>query len=164
MRIPIASQRGVQRLCAWLEQPRWSRRLGAMRVLARWPGRLPAVVRQKLLTALEDRRGLESYPACLAAAALLLNHNEHCNEAIALCLEALEYGSAPWEYLPDSGEIRQQAALALGKLEPLRYDARVYDRLLAVMHNDKNATVRDAAYGALLRLARAKEEQAQAAQ
>ena len=81
--------------------------------------------------------------------------------AIAVCLEALDYGTQPWEYLPQSGEIRQQAALVLGKLEPIRYDDRVYQKLLSVMKKDSDARVRDAAYGALVRLARAREEGSQ---
>lgn len=56
-----------------------------------------------------------------------------------------------------SGEVRKQAALILGALEPVRYDQRVYDQLYKSMTGDENATVRDTAYAALVKLARAKE-------
>lgn len=102
-------------------------------------------------------RGLESYPARLTAA-----RNEYCAEAIDLCLEALDYGTRPWEYLPASKGVRKQAALVLAKLEPVRYDARVYDKLLEVMKQDEDADVRDAAYDALVRLARIRDQLAAA--
>ena len=78
---------------------------------------------------------------------------------MALCLEALDYGTQPWEYLPGSGAIRKQAALILGRLEPLHYDPRVYDRLLRVMYTDPDADVRDAAYNVLVRLAQLRDRQ-----
>ncbi len=53
--------------------------------------------------------------------------------------------------------MRKQAALVLGKLEPPRYQRSVYDKLLAVMRQDQDADVRDAAYGALVRLARVRD-------
>lgn len=70
-----------------------------------------------------------------------------------VCVEALGYGTQPWEYLPGSREIRKQAALILGRLEPLNYDARAYDKLIQVMYHDEDPDVRDAAYDGLVRLA-----------
>jgi len=48
--------------------------------------------------------------------------------------------------------------MILGKLEPLRYEARVYERLRQVMFNDQEASVRDAAYNVLVRLAQVRGE------
>lgn len=59
------------------------------------------------------------------------------------------------EYLHDSKSIRKQAVLV--KLEPVHYHERVYDKLLHLMKNDENPNVRDASYGALVRLARVRE-------
>jgi hypothetical protein len=79
-------------------------------------------------------------------------------KAVALCLEALDYGKQTWES-PDYGEsVRRQAALVLGKLEPLYFEERIYDKLLSVMENDEDGGVRDAAYGTLVRLARFRGE------
>ncbi|MBF8281572.1 MAG: hypothetical protein HW378_487, partial [Anaerolineales bacterium] len=39
----------------------------------------------------------------------------------------------------------------------VRYDARVYEKLLSMMKKDQDTAVRDAAYGALVRLAGSKE-------
>ncbi len=137
-----------------LNEIRWSARLGAMRTLLAWPGGPPAEILGKILTALDDRRGLESYPARLTAASFLINRNETSPEAVELCLGALEYGTQPWEDLPDSGRIRVQAALILGKLEPIEKTPHVYEKLVHVLRCDENALVRDAAYTVLLRLAR----------
>lgn len=63
-------------------------------------------------------------------------------------------GHSPRKTTPRAG---RQAALVLGKLEPLASNQRAYDRLLHVMKHDEDADVRDAAYGALVRLARARE-------
>ena len=149
-------------LRAWLlnqlREPRWSARCGAILALLHWPGGPPGDVLGRIFDALDDRRGLEAYPAQLTAAAFLLNRNESARESSALCLEALDYGTRPWEYLPESGEIRKQAALVLGKLEPLYFEERIYDKLLEVMEKDEYGAVRDAAYGTLVRLARFRGE------
>ena len=146
-----------ERVFAWLESSRMSARLGAMRALLQWPGGPPQDVIRRILNALNDRRALESYPARLTAASFLINRDPHSGPAIEVCLEALRYGTQPWEYLPRSGEIRKQAALVLGNLEPLHYDERVYESLLHVMQQDTDAETRDAAYGALVRLAFVRE-------
>lgn len=143
-----------------LREPRWSARLGAALALLAWPGGPPDEIMTQVLAALEDRRGLEAYPAQLTAASYLINRNDTAAEAIDLCLEALDYGTQPWEHLGRSRAVRQQAALVLGKLEPVFYDARIYDKLLHVLRNDEAADVRDAAYGTLVRLARMREQQA----
>lgn len=54
--------------------------------------------------------------------------------------------------------MRKPAALILGRLEPLYRDPAVFQRLARVLDEDKDEEVRDAAYGALLRLAAAPEE------
>jgi hypothetical protein len=147
-----------QQVATWLDSPRRSARLGGLAALLAWPGGPPAEFLPRLCTFLEDRRDPRSFTLRLAAAAPLLNRNETCREAIEVCLEALDYRELPWEHLEsqDSG-IRSEAALLLGKLEPVYYDDRVYTRLLDVMKTDSNSKVRDAAYGALLRLALARE-------
>ncbi len=132
----------------------------AVLTLIAWPRGPPPEIVERIFTALKDRRGLESYPAGLTAASFLINRNEDHGVSIDLCLEALEYGTQPWEGLPWAGEIRKQAALILGKLEPLEHNERVYNRLLRVMKEDENQDVRDAAYNALVRLAGVRDRQA----
>ncbi len=136
---------------------RWSSRLGAVLALLAWPGGPPPEIVERIFLALKDRRGLESYPARLTAASFLINRNEDRGSSVDLCLEALDYGTEPWEGLPRAGEIRKQAALVLGKLEPLEHNERVYNRLLRVVKEDEDAWVRDAAYNALVRLAGARD-------
>jgi NACHT domain/HEAT repeats len=142
-----------------LHEPRWSARLGAVLALLAWPGGPPEDVLTQVLAALGDRRGLEAYPAQLTAASYLINRNETAAEAINLCMEALKYGTQPWESLNNSPAVRRQAALVLGKLEPVSYEPRIWDKLLHVLRHDKDASVRDAAYGTLVRLARFRDRQ-----
>jgi hypothetical protein len=139
---------------------RWSSRLGAVLSVLAWPGGPPPEILDRIFKAVEDRRGLESYPARLTAASFLINRNEDGGASIKLCLEALDYGTQPWEALRNSAEIRKQAALVLGKLEPLEENQRVYDRLLHVLKEDKDPDVRDAAYNALVRLAGVRDRRA----
>ena len=114
----------------------------------------------RVLAALEDPRGLEAYPAQLTAASFLINSGVAA-EAIEVCLEALDYGSRPWENLFHRRRaIREQAVLVLGKLEPIFYDARIYEKLIHVLRTDEASEVRDAAYGTLVRLARMRDQQA----
>jgi hypothetical protein len=151
------------RLFALLQDPRLSARLGAALTLLHWPESPPDDVLERIFKALEDRRGLDAYPAQLTAASFLVNQDEYAKAAIDLCLEALDYGTRTWEDLPSSLQVRQQAALVLGKLEPVCYDERVYEKLLQVMENDRYVDVRGAAYGALVRLARIRDGLADAA-
>ncbi len=143
---------------AWLESPRWSVRLGAAMALLHAPGGPFQDTLQRVLASLDDQRGLESYPARLEAASFLINRDPYSQGAVRACLEALDYGTQSWEYLPESGEVRRQAALILGGLEPLHYDEQVYTRLRQVLLADEDADVRDAAYNALVRLAGARGE------
>ena len=84
---------------------------------------------------------------------------ELSQRAIDVCIEALDYATQPWYHLPKSGPaVRKQAATILGRLDPLYRDRAVFDRLARLMQEDTDAEVRDAAYGALLRLAAAPEE------
>ena len=149
-----------ERLVAQLQSFRWSARLGALLALTAWPEGPPDEIVERIFQALRDQRGLESYPARLMAASFLINRNEEAKASIDLCLEALDYGTQPWEYLLNSHKIRKQSALILGTLEPLEHNQRVYDRLLRVMREDEDSDVRDAAYNALVRLAGVRDRQA----
>jgi hypothetical protein len=150
-------------LLSMLHDHRWSARLGAALALLHWPEGPPDEVLDHVLQALNNRSGLEAYPAQLTAASFLLNQNDYAKAALDLCLEALDYGIQTWEDLSNSGSIRQQAALVLSKLEPVYWDERVNEKLLQVMENDAELEVRDAAYGALVRLARIRDGMADAA-
>lgn len=148
-------------IAAWLDSPRRGSRLGALAALLAWPGAAPDLFRPRMAALLDDRRDPRSFGLRLAAASALLNRNDSCREATQVALEALDYRAKPWEgFYGEDSRIRQEAALLLGKLEPVHFDARVYDRLLEVLKSDDDPSVRDAAYGALLRLAQAREQAA----
>ena len=101
--------------------------------------------------------GWKAFSHVCLAASYLINRDEYSAKAIQVCLDALEYGTGKWDYLPKSRSIRKQAALILGTLEPVRYDQRVYDQLYKSMTTDEDAEVRDTAYTTLVKLARARE-------
>jgi hypothetical protein len=91
----------------------------------------------------------------LQVAEILLNHRDPTldQRAIKVALEALDYATQPWYELPVSGPtVRRQAALLLGKLDPLYFDAALFARLRRVLEEDRDERVRDAAYQALLRI------------
>jgi hypothetical protein len=143
----------LEQLC----DSRWSTRLGAVLALLAWWGGPPDDVLISILEALDNRRDLESYPAQLTVASLLLNRPDQHRQAIDICLDALDYGTQPLRYIIGSDEVRKRAALVLGRLEPLFYDEQVYYKVLRLMEEDVVADVRDAAYGALVRLAHVRD-------
>jgi hypothetical protein len=147
----------VIKMLDWLKSPRWQDRLGAIRTLSQWPGGIPNEIRDKILDALDDIRGLESFPARLAASSYLINRDPYSKDAIQVGLDALEYGTLPWEYINKSGDVRKQAALMLGTLEPTRYDPIIYERLLQAMKTDQDEKVRNALYTVLVKLAGSKQ-------
>lgn len=148
---------------ACLRSPRASARLGGALALLHWPGGPPPEQLQAVLATLDDNRDLISYPARLAAARALLNRDpaeEYNDPAVRVALETLDYGTQPWEDILESREIRQEAALLLGQLDPLRYTsltAQVHTRLQRVLAEDPTPEVRAAALGALERLAGVRE-------
>ena len=74
-------------------------------------------------------------------------------------MQALDYATQPWYFMPQAGrEVHKPAALILGQLGPVYRDEAVFQRLARVLEEDEDEEVRDAAYGALLRLAAAPEE------
>ena len=79
-----------------------------------------------------------------------------------VAVTALDYGRDPWYMLHPNNPlypptIRKQAATILGQLDPLYRDDAIFARLARVLDEDDDAAVRDAAYGALMRLAAAPE-------
>lgn len=144
-----------------LQNDSWKARLGGVITLLNWPGGMPPELGKKALKVFSDRRGLESYPARLTAASLLIDRNEDRDSSIGLCLKALDYGAQPWEGLGKASEVRKQAALILSKLEQPEYNERIFDRLLRVMKDDRDHEVRNGAYNALVRLAGARDRQAE---
>jgi hypothetical protein len=150
-----------EQLVAWLDVRAWPLRQGAAMTLIAMPGGPPHELLPRLRHLLEDRRGEESWPNRLTVAQLFINGEDASlsRQAVAVCLEALDYATQPWYYLPESGvAVRKQAALILGQLEPIYRNRKIFDRLARLMQEDQDAEVRDAAYGALMRLAAAPEE------
>jgi hypothetical protein len=151
----------LARVAAMLDSIAWPARQGAAWALIAMPGGPPPELLPKLRGLLDDMRGEESWPNRLQVAELLINDRDRelSSRAIAVALEALDYATQPWYYLPRSGpEVRKQAATILGRLEPLYRDETIFARLTRVLDEDADENVRDAAYAALLRLAAAPEE------
>ena len=61
-------------------------------------------------------------------AELLINDGDHqlSQQAIQVTLDALDFATQPWYYMPRLGP---QAAQILGQLEPLYRDEKVFARL-----------------------------------
>jgi HEAT repeat protein len=154
----------VENLDSWLmnglRAPRWSTRLGAAVALLASPLVAEPDVVAEVILALDDSQGLESYEAQLSAAPFLINREPYTNHCVALSIEALSYGTQTWEWLPNGGRIRRQAAVILGGLEPLKYLPDANEKLLDVLRRDIDPEVRDAAYTALVRLAGARDRSA----
>ena len=157
MRKFLTGQLTEEYLLSLLENPSWMIRLDATLLLLARNEKPPREIINRIINSMDDDRGMESFPARLSAASFLINRDKYSTRAIQVCLDALEYGTGKWDYLPRSGDIRQQAALILGTLEPIRYDQKVYDQLYKSMSSDDNPEVRDTAYTALIKLARARE-------
>ncbi|MCE7987973.1 MAG: NACHT domain-containing protein [Caldilinea sp. CFX5] len=147
-----------------LDSPAWPVRCGATLVLLNLPDGPPTDLMPQLLALLHDERGEESWLKRLDMAGLLINDCdvELSQLAIETALEALDYATQPWYHLPQSGPaVRKQAATILGQLEPLYRNDKVFAKVAQVMQTDQDPEVRDAAYGALLRLAAAPEATAE---
>ena len=150
----------LDQVTTMLTSPAWPVRQGAARTLIAMPGGPPPHVLPTLRGLLDDMRGEESWPQRLQVAELLINDRDQTlsRRAIAVALEALDYATAPWYNMPLSGpQVRGQAARILGQLEPLYRDEAIFARLTRILTEDASEEVRDAAYGALLRLAAAPE-------
>jgi hypothetical protein len=143
-----------------LKSARSSARLGGILAVLLWQGGPPEYFLAQALEAIDDPRDRASYRSRLSAASFFITRREHSEEAIALCLEVLDYGIHPWEHLQSSKYDRKQAALILGKLESLEFNQNVYDRLLRTMKEDEDFEVREAAYDSLVRLAAVRDRQA----
>jgi HEAT repeat protein len=122
---------------------------------ARRPTGFAAAAPEGLLT---DYRAEESWSQRLQVAEILLNHPDPDldRRAIETAVAALDYAIQPWYGMPRIGTgVRRQAALILGRLDPIYFDAPLFERLRRVMEEDKSEEVRDAAYQSLLRMATA---------
>ena len=125
------------------------------------PGGPPPELLPKLRALIDDERSEDSWRERLQVAALLVNDRDPklSRQATTAALDALDYATPPWYFeLNASRAVRKPAALILGQLEPVYRDEAVFQRLARVLDEDEDAEVRDAAYGALLRLAAAPED------
>jgi HEAT repeat protein len=111
----------------------------------------------QLLAAVEDTRGYDSWPARLAAAERLLNTDRYGEEALNLAQEALTYDADALFPARDADEVRQQAALALGKLKALHRRADVAARIVGLLETEHEPEVLDGLFAALGSLAAAPE-------
>jgi len=147
-------------ITALLTSSAWPTRQGAAWALIAMPGGPPPHLLPQLRGLLDDLRTEENWPERLQAAEVFLNARdpELSRHAITLALEALDYATQPWYGIPREGaQVRQTAARILGQLDPLYRDDTIFARLARVLEEDEDENVRDAAYGALLRLAAAPE-------
>ena len=115
----------------------------------------------QLMTALEDQRGFDSWPARIAAAELLLNRPRYSAEAVATILPALDYDAASILPVRGAAVVRKQAALALSRLKAIYRQPEVAERIVALMATERDPQVLDGFYNALLALDTAPEEGAE---
>jgi len=137
----------------------WRLRLSGVEIVAASGEAAVRQVAPRLLAAMDDQRGLDSWPARLAAAELLLNDRHHSQAAIDTVLPALEYGAHPLVIVPNAAEIRRQAALALGKLKAEFRRPDVAAKLEALLTTEKDPSVLDSLFNALHSLASAPESE-----
>ncbi len=109
----------------------------------------------QLLAAMNDHRGLDSWPARITAAELLINDLHFSRQAIDTLLPALEYGAHPLVIVPNAVEIRKSAALALGKLKAEEYRPEIARKLEELLETERNPQVLSALFNALHSLASA---------
>jgi HEAT repeat protein len=141
-----------EKLAQLLRAKDWRVRLSAIEVFA---GAHIDTLRQvvpELITALDDRRGLDSWPARIEAAEVMLNDYQHSETAIQTILPALDYATHPLVFVEGAGNVRRQAAVALGNLKAERRDPRVLARLERLLEDGADPQVLDGAYNALVSL------------
>jgi HEAT repeat protein len=142
---------------AMLSEEDWERRRAAALILEEAGPEVVGEALPQLLAALEDRRGYSSWPARLAAAERLLNTDRYGEAALVLIQEALAYGAEALVGPYKGARVRQQAALALGKLKALHHRADVAARIVGLLETEQKPEVLDGLYAALGSLAAAPE-------
>jgi HEAT repeat protein len=142
---------------AMLGDADWRRRKAAAEILREAGREAVLEAMPQLLAALEDTRGYDSWPARIAAAERLLNDDRHGEYALGLIQEALTYGADALLPIPGADEVRQQAALALGKLKALHHRADVAERIAGLLESEREPRALDGLYAALGSLAEAPE-------
>lgn len=135
----------------------WRTRLSAVEVLAGANTDALREIVPELVEVLDDFRGLDSWPARIAAAEFLLNDYQWSEKAIQTILPALDYGTHPLVFVLLSGEVRRRAAVALGTLNAERRDPAVLPRVVRLMAEEEGPHLLDGAYNALLSLVAAPE-------
>ncbi|MBI3943717.1 MAG: HEAT repeat domain-containing protein [Chloroflexi bacterium] len=131
----------------------WRLRRSAAEILAEAGQECLAQARLPLLTTLEDNRGLDVWPAHIAVAELFLNDDRFAAEATNMLIQALDYGAHPLIFISDAGDVRRQAALALGKLKASFRQPHVFARLERLLQEERDPEVLDAAFNAMQSLA-----------
>ena len=104
-----------------LESARLSARQGAALAILSWPGGPSRDHVDLIFKAISDQRDLDSYQgARIAAASSLISRSPFAEEALAVSLEALYYGTHPWEHLEGSKSVRKRAARGLWRVRVCR--------------------------------------------
>jgi hypothetical protein len=106
---------------------------------------------------MRDRRGLESWPARIAAAENMVNDYRHGSIAIATLVAALDYGTDPLVFKVYGTYVRRLAALGLGRLKAERRDQAVVTRLESLLRDELDPQVLDGAFKAIHSLIAAPE-------
>jgi HEAT repeat protein len=135
----------------------WRIRLSAVEAFAGSDADALRKIVPELVTVLDDCRGLDSWPSRIEAAELMLNDYSHSEEAIQTILFALDYATHSLVSVQGAGNVRRQAAVALGNLKAERRDALVLARLERLLAEDAAPQVLDGAFNALLSLIAAPE-------
>jgi hypothetical protein len=149
------------RVIEMLGSPAWPARQGAAWALIGMPGGPPSEVLPTLRGLLDDLRGEESMSERMLLARSLVNDRdpEISRRAVAVSMEALSYATQPWCNFSETGpELRAMAAETLAELDPVYRNDTVFSYLARVLAEDRNKSISDAVYRALLRLAVAPEE------
>ncbi|WP_437925716.1 sister chromatid cohesion protein PDS5 [Sorangium sp. So ce291] len=148
----------LHQVLAMLRSSAWPERQAAAWSLITMPGGPPPEHLPVLRSLIDDLRAEESWLERLRVAASLVNdRNAHISKlAVDLSMQSLEYATAPWYGVEHSASmVRELAARALGRLDPVYRDSAVVYRLIRLMQEESDSWVLATAYRALLRLAEA---------
>ncbi|HEU4322921.1 MAG TPA: HEAT repeat domain-containing protein [Roseiflexaceae bacterium] len=137
----------------------WRQRGGAAQILAAAGEEAVRATLPELLQALHDWRGPESWPARLAAAAALLNHDHDSDDALAVLDEALVFDEGVLLPRRNAANVRRRAVATLSQLAALDHRPAIAARIAELLATEQDGQVLEGLYHALTSLVEAPDSE-----